>query len=84
MEVISNIVSTFLTEYIWYHAFTITVIAVIAILIAVHRTGSEKNLSVAKQYQSVLDPLLNKTFDDYDGELVLESPNILKLYASGR
>lgn len=39
---------TFLEEYIWYHAITLTIIILIAVLVAVHHLGSEQNLAVMK------------------------------------
>jgi hypothetical protein len=42
---------TFITDYIWYHAVTLTVLAVIVVLTVNHRYGSEKNLSLAQKYK---------------------------------
>ena len=58
--------------------------AVISVLILVHRWGSEQNSLIAKQYRGVLNSTLTKGFSEYDGELVVEAPNIIKLYISGR
>ena len=74
----------FINDYIWYHAFTIATFLVIATLIVVHRRGTEKNMLLAQDAKQSLHSFLEKTFDDYDGDLVVESPNIIKLYASGR
>ena len=74
----------FINEYIWYHGFTIAMLSIITILIVVHRWGSEQNINLAKKYKSTIDSTLTKAFKDYDGDLVVESPNIIKLYISGR
>ena len=39
---------------------------------------------IAEKYKGMLDETLTKAFSDYDGEFVVESPNIIKLYISGR
>lgn len=75
---------TFLEDYIWYHAVTLAVLLVFAVLVAVHRAGSEQNLAVMRAAKAELDPFLRKAFSEYDGEALVESPNIIKLYPSGR
>lgn len=74
----------FIQEYLWYHAFTVFSIGMIVVLIVVHRKGSQQNLDVAKEYKEMLDPFLVKHFSEYDGEMLVESSNIVKLYPSGR
>lgn len=58
---------TFAHEYIWYHAFTLTVLAVIISMITVHHYGSERNMKIVKEYKTILNPFLIKTFTEYDG-----------------
>jgi hypothetical protein len=41
-------------------------------------------MKVVKEYKAIIDPLLVKDFSDYDGEMLVECPNIVKLYPSGR
>ena len=53
-------------------------------MIVVHHLGSEQNLALAKKYQKHLEPLLSMAFADYNGELVLESANMIKMYLAGR
>lgn len=74
----------FIQEYLWYHAFTVFAVGMIVVLIVVHRKGSQQNLAVAKEYKAILDPFLVKHFSEYDGEMLVESSNIVKLYPSGR
>jgi hypothetical protein len=33
---------------------------------------------------SHLDPVIRKYYTDFDGKIIQESPNVLKVYASGR
>jgi hypothetical protein len=80
----SSYMQSFLEEYIWYHAFTVAIVAFIVLLVLVHHAGSEQNLAVAREYKERLEPFLAKQFSEYDGELLVESPNIIKLYPSGR
>lgn len=48
MVTFNQLFSILITDYIWYHAFTITVVAVILCLIAIHRRGTDINLAIAK------------------------------------
>jgi len=41
-------------------------------------------MGLAQKYKELLHPLLDKSFEEYDGDLVVESPNVIKLYVSGR
>ena len=75
---------TFIEDYVWYHAITLTVVLVFAVLLLVHRVGSEQNMKIMLAAKIELDPLLMKAFSEYDGEVLVESPNIIKLYPSGR
>lgn len=68
---IHHLFDTLVKDYIWYHAVTLTIISVICCLIVVHRRGSDINLSIAKESKAILDPVLSKTFTDYDGDLVV-------------
>lgn len=74
----------FIQEYLWYHAFTVFAVGMIVILIVVNRKGSEQNLAVVREYKAMLDPFLGNHFSEYDGEMLVESSNIVKLYPSGR
>jgi hypothetical protein len=80
----AGFLQTFIEDYIWYHAVTLIAVIIIAVLVYIHHAGSEQNLNVVKEYKAVLDPFLIKHFSDYDGETLVESPNIIKLYPSGR
>jgi hypothetical protein len=53
---------TFIQDYLWYHAITLTVILVFAVLLVVNRVGSEHNMAVMLAAKKELDPLLMKTF----------------------
>lgn len=48
MEVLHQFVEIVVKDYLWYHAFTIAVVTIISCLIAVHRRGTDINLSIAK------------------------------------
>ena len=74
----------FIQDYLWYHAFTVFAVGMIVVLIVVHRKGSEQNLAVVREYKATIDPFLSKHFSEYDGEMLVESSNIVKLYPSGR
>lgn len=71
-------------DYLWYHAITLATVVLISFLFVVHHVGSEKNRKIAAETQAVLHPFLKESFKDYSGEIVVESGNILKVYASGR
>lgn len=61
MEALHQFVETFLKEYVWYHAITLTVIAIISCLITVHRKGTDQNYALATQHKELLEPLLTKS-----------------------
>lgn len=58
---------SFLEDYIWYHAITLAVVFCIALLVTIHHKGSQQNLSLAKQYKTIMDPILHNAFSQYDG-----------------
>jgi len=75
---------TFISEYLIYHALTIAVLTMIITMIIVHHIGSEKNREIALKYKNIMNDFFTKNFKEYDGEMIVESPNIMKLYPSGR
>jgi hypothetical protein len=48
MEWFHQFVDIVIKDYLWYHAFTLAVVVIICCLIAVHRRGTDINLSIAK------------------------------------
>lgn len=62
MEALHQFTETFVKDYLWYHAITLTIVGVIFTLIMVHRRGTDQNYALAKQYKDMLDPLLTKSF----------------------
>jgi hypothetical protein len=70
--------------YLRYHLLSELIVLAIAIAILVHYRGSRKNLALALHFRELLSPHLSRWFRSYDGELVLEAPNIMKLYPSHR
>ncbi len=50
----------------------------------VNSYGTKKNLRIATKAKNVVDTFLRDNFTNYTGELIDETPHIIKLYASGR
>ena len=73
-----------IADNVYYHWFSILIFAIIVISIVINKRGSKNNLKLAAKYEEIMRPSLKGWFSQYDGDLVMESPNLIKLYASGR
>lgn len=71
-------------DFLQYHLVTILTVLVILLVVLVNHYGCNKNLQLAQMQQLRIDKLLKASFTNYDGEFVMESPNVIKVYASGR
>jgi hypothetical protein len=56
----------------------------IAAAILVDKSGSKKNMEIAAKVKNIINGFLSNNFTNYTGELIEESANIIKLYASGK
>ena len=74
----------FVVDNIYYHSISIILISVIIASIWVNKFGSSSNMEIATKYKEILHPSLKSWFVKYNGDLVVESPNVIKIYASGR
>lgn len=73
-----------LYEFARYHLISLIVIFIISSIIFVRYYGTNKNKAIALKYHALLMPLLSKWFRKNDGQLIYESPNIIKMYPSDR
>lgn len=71
-------------DVLHYYRITIIFVAFLLFCIWQYFRGRRTNLELVREYLAELEPTIRKYYTNYDGKLIQETPNVLKVYCLGR